>query len=157
GASAPLPPWRTDRSWAWSTVSRRFTRSPARAADPVSVVADAASPSAAPSLLVEHRPWWRSRVTLTAAIVGVMLVCYFALKAEYPGPASLTSDSLPTYLNDFQTWLVDQRNAESPSFVIRAFNGFADFLDRLVKLVNSFLAVFTVGRGAGGRGLVVVL
>src|SRR4029450_845833 len=51
---------------------------------PVSVVADATTTTAAPSLLVEHRPWWRSRVTLTAAIVGVMLVCYFALKAEYP-------------------------------------------------------------------------
>jgi hypothetical protein len=99
----------------------------------VSVIADAAAASATPSLLVEHRPWWRSRVTLTAAIVGVMLVCYFALKAEYPWPASLTWNSLPTYLNDFQTWLVDQRNAESPSFVIRAFNGFAEFLNSLVE------------------------
>ena len=109
----------------------------------VSVVADAASTSATPSLLVEHRPWWRSRVTLTAAIVGVMLVCYFALKAEYPWPTSLTWNSLPTYLNDFQTWLVDQRNAESPSFVIRAFNGFADFLDSLVNWFTSFLGWMT--------------
>ena len=99
----------------------------------MSVVADAASTSAAPSLLVEHRPWWRSRVTLTAAIVGVMLVCYFALKAEYPWPASLTWNSLPTYLNDFQTWLVDQRNADDPSVVIQAFNNFASFLDDLVS------------------------
>ena len=41
-------------------------------------------------LLVEHRPWWRSRVTLTGAIVGVMLVAYFGWKSQYPWPASLT-------------------------------------------------------------------
>ena len=80
---------------------------------------------------------------LTAAIVGVMLVCYFALKAEYPWPASLTWNTLPTYLNDFQTWLVDQRNAESPSAVIRAFNGFAEFLDNLVNWFTSFLGWMT--------------
>ena len=61
----------------------------------MSVVADAATTTATPSLLVEHRPWWRSRVTLTAAIVGVMLVCYFALKAEYPWPASLDVELAP--------------------------------------------------------------
>jgi len=117
----------------------------------VSVIADAAAASATPSLLVEHRPWWRSRVTLTAAIVGVMLVCYLALKAEYPWPASLTWNSLPTYLNDFQTWLVDQRNAESPSFVIRAFNGFAEFLDSLVEWFTSFLGWMTwVGVSVAG-------
>ena len=80
----------------------------------MSVVTDVA---ATPSLLVEHRPWWRSRVTLTAGIVGLMLVAYFGWKAEYPWPASLTWNTLPTHLNDFQTWLVDQRNAESPSLV----------------------------------------
>ncbi len=109
----------------------------------MSVVADATTTTAAPSLLVEHRPWWRSRVTLTAAIVGAMLVCYFALESKYPWPASLTWNQLPTYLNDFQTWLVDQRNAESPSVVIRAFNGFASFLDSLVEWFTSFLGWMT--------------
>ncbi len=95
------------------------------------------------SLLLEHRPWWRSRVTLTAAIVGVMLVVYFALKAEYPWPASLTWNTLTVHLNDFQTWLVDQRNAESPSVVIRAFNGFANFLNDLVNWFTRFLGWMT--------------
>jgi glycine betaine/proline transport system permease protein len=85
------------------------------------------------SLLTEHRPWWRSRVTLTAVILGAMLVCYFALKAEYAWPGRLVWTAFPTHLNDFQTWLVDQRNGESPSVVIRAFNGFATFLDDLVS------------------------
>jgi glycine betaine/proline transport system permease protein len=94
-------------------------------------------------LLVEHRPWWRSRVTLTGAIVGVMLVAYFGWKSQYPWPASLTWNELPTHLNDFQTWLVDQRNADHPGVVIRAFNGFADFLDSLVTWFTRFLGWMT--------------
>jgi glycine betaine/proline transport system permease protein len=94
-------------------------------------------------LLAEHRPWWRSRVTLSTAILGAMLVCYFGWKAEYPWPASLTWNALPTHLNDFQTWLVDERNADSPSVVIRAFNGFASFLNSLVNWFTSFLGWMT--------------
>jgi len=94
-------------------------------------------------LLVEHRPWWRSRVTLTAALVGVMLLCYFALKGQYPWPASLTWSALATHLNDFQSWLLDQRNAASPNVVLRAFNGFANFLDNLVTWFTRFLGWLT--------------
>src|SRR6476646_4037767 len=80
-----------------------------------------------------------------------MLVCYFALSSRYPWPAQLTWNTLPTHLNDFQTWLVDQRNAESPSVVIRAFNGFAGFLDDLVQWFTSFLGWMTwVGVSAAG-------
>ena len=98
---------------------------------------------AATPLLVEHRPWWRSRVTLSAAIVGAMIVCYLAFKGEYAWPDQLTWNALPTHLNDFQTWLVDQRNASSPSVVIRAFNGFASFLDDLVTWFTDFLGWMT--------------
>jgi glycine betaine/proline transport system permease protein len=105
----------------------------------VSVVSDAATTS----ILVEHRPWWRSRITLPAAIVGAMLVAYFGWKAQHPWPASLTWNTLPTHLNDFQTWLVDQRNAHSPSVFIRAFNGFANFLDSLVNWFTRFLGWMT--------------
>jgi glycine betaine/proline transport system permease protein len=105
----------------------------------VSVVSDAATTS----VLVEHRPWWRSRVTLPAAIVGAMLVAYFGWKSQHPWPASLTWNTLPTHLNDFQTWLVDQRNAHSPSVFIRAFNGFANFLDSLVNWFTRFLGWMT--------------
>ena len=99
----------------------------------MSTIVEAAPTAASPSsLLHEHRPWWRSRVTLTAGILGAMLVCYFALKGEYSYPGPLVWTMLPTHLNDFQTWLVDQRNADSPSVVIQAFNNFASFLDDLV-------------------------
>jgi glycine betaine/proline transport system permease protein len=94
-------------------------------------------------LLVEHRPWWRSRVTLTAAIAGVMLVAYFGWKSQYPWPESLTWNALPTHLNDFQTWLVDQRNADHPGAVIRSFNGFSSFLDSLVTWFTRFLGWMT--------------
>ena len=56
------------RSSASSTGWPRCRRSRARAPSGVTTVTDA---PVAPSLIVEHRPWWRSRVTLTAAIVGV--------------------------------------------------------------------------------------
>jgi len=108
----------------------------------VSAIVETA-PVAASSLLLEHRPWWRSRVTLTAAILGAMLVCYFALKGEYSWPGRFTWTALPTHFNDFQSWLVDQRNAESPSFVIQAFNNFASFLDDLVTWLTRFFGWMT--------------
>ena len=132
-------------SSASSTARPCSRRSPARAADRVRRrrrrpdERDAVAPRRAPSLVAEQG-------RLTAAIVGVMLVCYFALRREYPWPASLTWNTLPTYLNDFQTWLVDQRNAESPSVVIRAFNGFADFLDNLVTWFTQLPRLDDVGR-----------
>ena len=55
----------------------------------------------------------------------------------------MTWNELPTHLNDFQTWLLDQRNAESPNVVLRAFNGFASFLDDLVRWFTSFLGWMT--------------
>ena len=50
----------------------------------------AATELAAPApVVLEHRPWWRGRLVWTAAIVGGMVVCYFALKAQYPWPSWL--------------------------------------------------------------------
>ena len=98
---------------------------------------------AATPLLIEHRPWWRSRVTLSAAIVGIMLVAYFAAKAKHPWPDSIVWNTLTVHLGDFQTWLVDQRNADSPGVVIGAFNQIATFLDDLVTWLTRLLAWMT--------------
>jgi glycine betaine/proline transport system permease protein len=87
--------------------------------------------------VVEHRPWWQRRLVLSGAIVGVMLVLYFALRGEYPWPGSLQWNSLGSHLDNFQAWLLDQRNATHPSLVFRAFNGFATFLDDLVTWLNN--------------------
>jgi glycine betaine/proline transport system permease protein len=122
----------------------------------VSTIVEVAPTTPSSSLLLEHRPWWRSRVTLTAAILGVMLVCYFGLKGQYSWPGRLTWTTLPTHLNDFQTWLVDQRNAESPSVVIRTFNGFASFLDDLVTWLTRLFGWMT-WIGASVVGVLVAL
>jgi glycine betaine/proline transport system permease protein len=89
--------------------------------------------------VVSHAPWWRGKLVQVAVIVGVMWLAYRGWKSEYPWPATLTWNTLPTHLNDFQTWLVDQRNADSPSLVIRAFNGFANMLDGLVTRFDDLL------------------
>ena len=45
----------------------------------MSTIVEAAPTAASPSsLLHEHRPWWRSRVTLTAAVLGAMLLSWGA-------------------------------------------------------------------------------
>ena len=71
---------------------------------------------------VSHVPWWRGKIVQVAAIVGVMWLAYRGWKTEYPWPAALTWNSLPEHFDDFQTWLLDQRNAENPSFVFAIFD-----------------------------------
>src|SRR5262245_45501020 len=119
-----------DGSSGSSTETRCSGRSRKRTPSPMPTIVATAPTAASPSsLLHEHRPWWRSRVTLSAAILGVMLVCYLAVKAEYPWPGRLVWTEFPTHLNDFQTWLVDKRNADEPSVVLQALNNFASLLD----------------------------
>ena len=66
---------------------------------------------AAPTLT--HLPWWRGRLVKVAAIVGLMVLAYLGFKADYPWPMSLTFSSLSAKLDELQTWLIDQRTAES--------------------------------------------
>jgi glycine betaine/proline transport system permease protein len=118
----------------------------------VSVAVEVAAPAVG---VVEHRPWWRRRLVLSGAIVGLMLVLYFALRGEYPWPASLQWNSLGSHLDTFQSWLIDQRNAEHPNVVFRAFNGFAGFLDDLVTWLNNLLHWLTwVGTTVAGVAVV---
>jgi glycine betaine/proline transport system permease protein len=118
----------------------------------VSAAVDYVAPVA---IAVEHRPWWQRRFVLSGAIVGLMLVLYFALRGEYPWPASLQWNSLGPHLDNFQSWLIDQRNAEHPNVVFRAFNGFAGFLDDLVTWLNNLLHWLTwVGTTVAGVAVV---
>jgi len=93
--------------------------------------------------VVEHRPWWRRRSVLSAAIVGAMLILYFALRTEYPWPSGLQWTSLSTHLDSFQSWLIDHRNADHPNVIFRAFNGFATFLDDIVTWLTHLLQWLT--------------
>src|SRR5436189_330153 len=90
-----------------------------------------------------HRPWWRGRFGLALLVVFGMFVGFLAWKKEYPWPDSLVWNSLPGYLDRFQTWLSDSRNAANPSFVFSVFNGFATFLDDLVSWFTTFFEKLT--------------
>ena len=94
-------------------------------------------------VVVEHKPWWQGRLVQAAAIVGGMLVLYFALRRDYPWPKSLVWGSLGGHLDSFQVWLSDNRNAENPSVLFDAFNGFASFLDHLVSWLYDALTKMT--------------
>jgi glycine betaine/proline transport system permease protein len=104
------------------------------------VAADRVAP-ASPTIV--HRPWWRGKIVQTAGIVALMYLAYRAWRLEYPWPASLTWNSLPQEFDDFQTWLLDERNAENPSFVFSIFDAFATFVDNLVEWFDRFLLWLT--------------
>jgi glycine betaine/proline transport system permease protein len=104
---------------------------------------------------VEHRPWWRNRLVLSAAIAGAMLVAYFGWKNQQPWPDWLTWNGLITHLDNFQTWLLNHRNEPHPSFVFRVFNGLATFLDDLVTWLTNLMHWFTwIGTGIAGTAIV---
>ncbi len=124
----------------------------------MSVATDAAvADGATPSLLLEHRPWWRGRTLWVALIVAAMIVVYelWGFDANqavrFPWPAELEWNSLVGYLDRFSVWLSDQRNAPDPSVVFSLFNGFATFLDDLVDWLTRLLLWMTwVGVTAAG-------
>jgi len=91
-----------------------------------------------------------------AAIVAAMLVAYFGWGKEFPWPAGLEWSSLVGHLDDFQTWLLDQRNAANQGFAFAAFDTLADFLDNLVTWLTDLLLWLT-WVGATLAGTVIVL
>jgi glycine betaine/proline transport system permease protein len=113
----------------------------------MSVVAERVA--AAPA--VAHRPWWRGKLVRVAAIVALMYLAYRLWELEYQWPVALEWNALPGHLDDFQTWLLDERNAESPSFVFAIFDGFATFVDDLVGWFDRLLLWLTwVGTALAG-------
>jgi glycine betaine/proline transport system permease protein len=70
---------------------------------------------------------------------------------RFPWPARLAWNSLPAHFDDFQTWLLDRRNAENPSFVFALFDAFAAFLDNVVHWLDRLFAWLTwVGTTVAG-------
>src|SRR5262249_47556343 len=127
-------------SSGWSTAEPCSPRSLVRRTSALSVAVEYVAPAPA---AVEHRPWWQRRSLLSAVIVAVMLILYFALRGEYPWPTSLQWNSLGPHLDSFQSWLLDQRNADQPNVIFRAFNGFATFLDDIVTWLTNLLQWMT--------------
>ena len=94
---------------------------------------------------------WRGRPTQVAAILALMLVGFALFRDELPWPASLTWTELPGLLDDFQTWLLEQRTAADPNFIFAIFDGFRAFAEWLVNALTDMLLWLTwVGTFAAG-------
>jgi glycine betaine/proline transport system permease protein len=86
---------------------------------------------------------WRSRPVLVAGIVFLILIGYWALRSDFAWPASLTWAELPERLDSAQTWLLEERTAENPSFIFAIFDGFRAFAEWLVTALNDLLLWLT--------------
>jgi glycine betaine/proline transport system permease protein len=114
-------------------------------------VASVAAERVRPVPVVSHRPWWRGKLVQVAGIVALMYVAYRLWPLEYPWPDRLTWNALTGHLDDFQVWLIDQRNAEDPSFVFAVFDAFATLLDDIVGWLGQLLLWLTwVGTTVAG-------
>ena len=86
---------------------------------------------------------WRGRPAQVGAIVALMLIGFVLMRDEFPWPASLTWQALPERLDDFQTWLLEERTAENPNFIFAVFDGFRAFAEWLVTALNDALLWLT--------------
>jgi glycine betaine/proline transport system permease protein len=92
---------------------------------------------------ISHKPWWRGRPGETLAVVGVMLVAYFAMRDDYAWPKALEWNALGGHLDRFQVWLLDERAAAHPNVVFSIFDGFRVFVDHLVTWLTDLLLGMT--------------
>ena len=96
--------------------------------------------AAAPGIVLEHRPWWRSRPTIVAAIVGVMVVCHLTLSRTMSWPNSLVWHSLTHYLDNIQNWLAAESSKTHPNLVYRLIHWISTGLDALVRWLYHLLS-----------------
>jgi glycine betaine/proline transport system permease protein len=97
------------------------------------------------------RAWWRNRIVLVGVIVGGMVIAFFGWKNQVLWPQSLAWNALGHHLDNFQTWLSDNRNVPHPNAFFRVFNAVATFLDDIVGWLSSlFFKLTWVGTTALG-------
>ncbi len=96
--------------------------------------------AASPGLTLEHRPWWRSRTTIVAAIVGVMVICHLTLSRTMSWPDSLVWHSLTHYLDNIQNWLSAESAKAHPNFAYRVIHWISSGLDALVRWLYHLLS-----------------
>jgi glycine betaine/proline transport system permease protein len=92
---------------------------------------------------------------VVAVLLG-MLVVFLVWRNELGFSSSVVWNSLPGYLDRFQTWLSNNRNLPHPSAVFVAFNGLATFLDDIVGWLTTFFHDLTWA-GTTALGTLVVL
>jgi glycine betaine/proline transport system permease protein len=101
----------------------------------------AASGIAVPAgIVLEHRPWWRSRMTIVALIVAVMVICHLTLSRTLSWPSSLVWHSLTHSLDNFQNWLAAEGGKSHPNIVYRVIHGISSGLDTLVRWLYHLLS-----------------
>jgi len=96
--------------------------------------------AAAPAVVLEHRPWWRSRTTLVALIVGAMVICHLTLSRTLSWPNALEWHSLTHYLDNIQNWLAAESDKAHPNIVYRVIHGISSALDALVRWLYHLLS-----------------
>jgi glycine betaine/proline transport system permease protein len=117
-------------------------------------VAVASAPTAARTISPPSGRW-RGRPAQVAGVVALMLLAYALLRGEAPWPDGLVWHQLPEELDEFQTWLLEQRTADDRNFVFAIFDGFRAFADWLVAAFNDALLWMTwVGTMAAGTLIV---
>ena len=93
----------------------------------------------------------RSRPVQVAGVFALMLLAYALMRGEAPWPAGLVWTQLPEELDEFQTWLLEQRTADDRNIVFTIFDGFRALADWLVTAFNDALLWLTwVGTLAAG-------
>jgi glycine betaine/proline transport system permease protein len=96
--------------------------------------------AATPVAVLEHRPWWRSRTTLVAGIVAVMVICHLTMSRTLTWPNSVVWHSLTHYLDNMQNWLSAEGDKTHPNVVYRVIHGISSGLDALVRWLYHLLS-----------------
>ena len=113
-------------------------------------------PVAAPTL--SHLPWWRGRPVKVVAIVAVMVIVYQAFGLDYPWPTSLTFTSLSAHLDEFQSWLIDQRTGRGHGPRLHGLQLVPDLPRQSRRWFNQFILWMTwVGATVAGTLVVLAL
>ena len=96
--------------------------------------------AAAPAVVLEHRPWWRSRITLLGLIVAAMVVCHLTVSRTLSWPNSVVWHSLTHYLDNIQNWLAGESTKAHPNIAYRIIHGISSTLDALVRWLYQLLS-----------------
>jgi glycine betaine/proline transport system permease protein len=99
--------------------------------------------AATPRVVVEHRAWWQSRLTLVALVIAGMVVCHLTLSRTQSWPGGLTWNSLVPHLDNIQAWLSDQGAKSHPNIAYRILDGIGSALDTVVGWLHDALTKLT--------------
>jgi glycine betaine/proline transport system permease protein len=96
--------------------------------------------AAAPAVVLEHRPRWRSRLTLLGLIVAAMVLCHLTVSRTLSWPSSVEWHSLTHYLDSIQNWLSGESAKAHPNIAYRIVHWISSGLDALVRWLYDLLS-----------------